>query len=110
MSDLESEILSKMNRRVVKHFLDVLVLLELGTRSLSGYDVISFLHKRFDVLVSSGTVYSCLYYLERRINQGEWVQRKRVYTVTDKGKKTANTLLRMKDKILGLVLNIFIRG
>lgn len=106
---MESEILSKMNRKVVKHFLDVLVLLELRTRSLSGYDVISFLHKRFDVLVSSGTVYSCLYYLEREgLITGEWVQRKRVYTLTDKGKKTANALLRMKDKILGLVLNIFI--
>ena len=76
---------------------------------MSGYDVISYVHKRFDVLVSSGTVYSCLYNLEREgLIRGELIQRKRVYTLTEKGKKTADTLLHMKDKILGLILNIFI--
>lgn len=106
---LESDILRKMHRRIVKNFLDVSVLLELRTSSLSGYDVISLIHKRFNVLVSSGTVYSCLYHLEREgLIDGEWIQRKRVYTLTEKGKKTANALLHMKDKILGLILNLFI--
>lgn len=105
--DLESEILMKMNRRVVTIFLDVLILLKLRNASLSGYDIISYVHKRFDMLISSGTVYSCLYQLERDgLIKGELVQRKRVYMLTEKGSETAKTLLSMRDKILGLVLNI----
>ena len=91
--DLESEILMKMNRRVVTIFLDVLILLKLRNASLSGYDIISYVHKRFDMLISSGTVYSCLYHLERDgLIKGELVQRKRVYMLTEKGRETAKTL------------------
>jgi DNA-binding PadR family transcriptional regulator len=104
---MESEILMKMNRRVVTNFLDVLILLKLRNGSFSGYDTISYIHKRFDMPISSGTVYSCLYHLERDgLIKGELVQRKRVYTLTEKGRETVKTILGMKDKILGLVLNI----
>jgi DNA-binding PadR family transcriptional regulator len=106
---MESEILMKMNRRVVTNFLDVLILLKLRNGSFNGYDIISYIHKRFDMLISSGTVYSCLYHLERDgLIKGELVQRKRVYMLTEKGRETVKTILGMKDKILGLVVNIFI--
>jgi DNA-binding PadR family transcriptional regulator len=106
---LESDILKKMHRRILKNFLDLLILIELEETSLSGYDVISFIHRRFDVLLSSGTVYSCLYFLEREgLIKSEWIRRKRVYELTEKGKQTVKTLLKMKDKILGLVVNLFI--
>jgi len=36
---------------------------ELRNGSLSGYDVISYIHNKFNLLVSSGTVYSLLYSL-----------------------------------------------
>ena len=59
------------------------------------------------MLISSGTVYSCLYHLERDgLIKGELVQRKRVYMLTENGRETVKTILGMKDKILGLVLNI----
>ena len=104
---MESEILMKMNRRAVTNFLDVLILLKLRNSSFSGYDIISYIHKRFDMLISSGTVYSCLYHLERDgLIKGELVQRKRVYMLTENGRETVKTILGMKDKILGLVLNI----
>jgi len=104
---MESEILMKMNRRIVTNFLDVSILLKLRNGSFSGYDIISYIHKRFDMLISSGTVYSCLYHLERDgLIKGELVQRKRVYTLAEKGRETVKTILGMKDKILGLVLNI----
>ncbi|MFZ0965335.1 MAG: hypothetical protein WAN82_01745, partial [Candidatus Bathyarchaeia archaeon] len=62
---MESEILMEMHRRVITNFLDILLLLKLRNGSFSGYDIISYIHKRFDMLISSGTVYSCLYHLER---------------------------------------------
>lgn len=99
----------KLHRRIVVDFLDVLILLKLRNSSFSGYDIISYIHKRFNILISSGTVYSCLYRLERDgLIEGKTGQRKRVYTLTQKGKETIKTMLNMRDKILGLVVNLFI--
>jgi DNA-binding PadR family transcriptional regulator len=93
-------VLKKMHRRLVKTFLDVLVLSELRNGPMSGYDVIAFIHNKFHLLVSSGTVYSLLYSLERDgLIKGEWKQRKRVYTLTEKGKATIRAILNANDKI-----------
>jgi DNA-binding PadR family transcriptional regulator len=98
-----------MHRKIVKTFLDMLILLELRHNSLSDCDVASFINKRFDVTVGAGTIYSCLSYLEREgLVKEENVHRKRVYKLTEEGKRTAENLLKMKEKILGLVVNLFI--
>jgi len=81
-----SVVLKRMHRRIIKTFLDVLVLAELRNGPLSGYDVIAFIHNKFRLLVSSGTVYSLLYALERDgLITGVWNQRKRVYKLTERG-------------------------
>jgi DNA-binding PadR family transcriptional regulator len=105
----DDEILRRMHRRMVRFFLDVLVLSELRNRSLSGYDIISFVHQRFGVLLSPGTAYSCLNFLEREgLIESKWARKKRVYKLTVKGEQTVEALLRMKDRILGLVVNLFL--
>jgi len=107
--DLESEILVEMNKRIVADFLDMLILLKLRNGSLNGYDTVSYIRKRFNTLISSGTVYSCLCRLERdELIKEEGSERKRVFTLTQKGEERVKTLLSMRDKILGLVVNLFI--
>ncbi len=92
--------LKNMHERIVKNFMDIIVLAELRNSSLSGYDVISFIHNKFHLLVSSGTVYSLLYSMERKgLIEGKWNERKRVYKLTDKGEKTINSILSANDKI-----------
>jgi len=60
--------------------MDIIILAELRNEPMSGYDVISFIHNKFHLLVSSGTVYSLLYSLERNdLIKGTWDKRKRVY-------------------------------
>lgn len=87
----------------------MLILMELRKHSMSGYDIIAFVHNKFRMLMSSGTVYSHLYFLERKgLIKGEWAQRKKVYTLTEHGKETANAFLKMKEKVLGLILNLFV--
>jgi len=106
---VESGILNQMHRRMVKNFLDMVILMELRARSMSGYDVISFVHNKFHVLLSSGTVYSNLYFLERNgLIKSEWVQRRRVYVLTEQGEEKVRAFISAKDKILGLFLNLFI--
>ncbi|MEM2118473.1 MAG: PadR family transcriptional regulator [Candidatus Bathyarchaeia archaeon] len=104
---LEGKILKKMHERIIKNFMDIIILAELRNGPLSGYDVISFIHNRFHLLVSSGTVYSLLYSLERNgLIEGTWNERKRVYKLTDKGRKTIDTVLNANDKIKNFITNL----
>jgi len=106
----DSEILAKMHRRVVSNFLDLSILLKLRNGSLSDQDIVSYIHKRFNVIISPGKIYSCMHHLEsQKLIQGKMnPKKKKVYSLTEKGEQTAKTLLSMRDKILGLVLNIFL--
>src|SRR4030043_945164 len=104
---LEGKILKKMHERIIKNFMDIIIMAELRNGPLSGYDVISYIHNKFNPLVSSGTVYSLLYSLERNgLVEGVWEERKRVYKLTQKGEKTINTLLESSDKIKVFMGNI----
>jgi DNA-binding PadR family transcriptional regulator len=104
---IEGRILKKMHERIIKNFMDIIIMTELRNGSLSGYDVISYIHNKFNLLVSSGTVYSLLYSLERNgLVEGVWEERKRVYKLTQKGEKTINTLLEASDKIKVFMANI----
>jgi DNA-binding PadR family transcriptional regulator len=104
---MPSNIVENLRRRTIKNFMDMLVLAELQEKPLSGYDIITLIHKRFNVLVSSGTVYSLLYSLERKgLVTAEMDQRKRVYTLTDKGEKTLETVGRANREINGLVQSL----
>ncbi len=81
--------IEKLRRKLIKRFLDIFLLIELMDAPLSGYDLISIIHNKFNILVSSGTMYSLLYSLERDgLIQGSWEQRRRVYTLTDIGHKS----------------------
>ena len=104
---MEKPILREMQERIVRSFLDVLILAHLRKESKSGYDVIAFIHKKFNMLMSSGTVYSTLYSLERDgLIQSNLTQRKRVYTPTDEGKKIIQVLLNENEKIQQFVVNL----
>jgi DNA-binding PadR family transcriptional regulator len=104
---LEGKILKKMHERIIKNFMDIIILAELRNGPLSGYDVISFIHNKFHLLVSSGTVYSLLYSFERNgLIEGTWNERKRVYQLTEKGRKTIETILSANDKIKNFITGL----
>jgi DNA-binding PadR family transcriptional regulator len=104
---LEGKILKKMHERIIKNFMDIIILAEIRNAPMSGYDVISFVHNKFHLLVSSGTVYSLLYSLERNeLIEGTWNERKRVYKLTDKGRKTIETVLSANDKIKNFITGL----
>ena len=109
-SDLESDFLGiaeKLRRRIIKGFMDILVLKELKNGPLSGYDVIGLIHKRFGILVSSGTVYSLLYSMERDgLVEGVQNQRKRVYTLTEKGEREMKVITKANEEIQDFLRSI----
>lgn len=104
---MTSKIVENLRRRAIKTFMDMLILSELQHKPLSGYDIIGLVHKRFNILVSSGTVYSLLYSLERKgLVTADLYYRKRVYTLTDEGKQTLEIVGRANGEINGLVQNL----
>jgi len=108
---LSTQVLRDVYERIVKNFMDVLVMAELRNNPLSGYDVISLIHKKFNLLVSSGTVYSLLYSLERDgLIEGKLNDRKRVYVLTEKGEKNINAILNANDQIQSIVVDLFKRN
>jgi len=108
---MTSKIVENLRKRTIKTFMDLLILGELQQKPLSGYDIISLINRRFNVLVSSGTVYSLLYSLERKgLIAADPDQRKRVYTITEKGEETLKTVEQANGEINGLVQDLISRN
>ena len=96
--------MESMRERLFKRLIDVFVLVELKKKSMSGYDVLSMLHNKYDVLISPGTVYAMLYSLEREgLIEGKWDERKRVYKITSRGLQS-ETLLKAAAEEMQLLL------
>ncbi len=96
------------NPRGTKSFLDIVIMAKLKTETLSGYDFIAFINKRFNMLISAGTVYSLLYALERKqLIEGSGEERRRIYKLTEKGNETIDIILKDGHQIEGFMSNIF---
>jgi len=89
---LELKVEKHLRKKVGRDFLDLIILSKLGNgEPTSGYDFIGLIHEKYGVIISSGTIYSKLYSLEREgFITGCFNERKRVYKITDLGKKFAN--------------------
>ncbi len=97
-----------MHERIVKSFMDIFILAEMSDGPLSGYDLVGIIHKKFNLLMSSGTIYSILYSLERdELVKGRWTQRRRAYTLTEKGEKTLQNFSETYDTIHGFIVHLF---
>ena len=107
---MDGHIIKEMHGRIVKNFMDLLIMTELRNNPMSGYDVISFIHKKFRLLISSGTVYSLLYSLERDgLIEGNFNNRKRVYVLTEKGEETIQAIQESSQQIQAFMANLFRR-
>lgn len=61
--------------------------------------------------MSSGTVYSLLYLLEREgWVRGVWNQRRRVYELTEKGKEQISVITKANEEMKSFLRNISVLG
>jgi len=84
------ELPSVMRERIVRSFLDVIILKLLQKGPKWGYELIAEIHDKYGVSLSAGTTYPLLYSLEERgLVEGTWETQKkrgrRVYKITQKG-------------------------
>ena len=101
-SALENRTLKKIQRRMTKDFLDMIIMTMLrNSESLGGYEIMELVHSRFGFLMSPGTVYAFVYAMEREgLLKGELIGKKRTYTLTDKGKSTIEIINKSKEELL----------
>jgi DNA-binding PadR family transcriptional regulator len=105
----ETDIVKELEARIVKHFLDVVVLAEIKNKSgLGGYDIIALVHNKFGTLMSSGTVYSVLYAIERR----GWVKglldgRRTGYVLTEKGEEALSAIQKSRNELAEFMKTFF---
>lgn len=70
--------------RLVKHFLDMIILYKLKQDTTHGYDLIKFIHREFGIFLSPGTVYPVLYELEKNgVVRSEMTGKRRMYSLVD---------------------------
>ncbi len=109
MDYVESELLMQMNERIVKNFLDMLILVKLKSGSLSSYELASIFNEKFGGIVDLSLVGSNLNVLEKEgLITCEKAENRMIYALTLKGEKKERAFVNSKDKILGLLLNLFI--
>ncbi|MCW4029751.1 MAG: PadR family transcriptional regulator [Candidatus Bathyarchaeota archaeon] len=93
-----------LKKRVVRDFMDILILNEIKKGMMSGYDVMAYLQKRFGVSLSSGTVYGTLYAMEREnLIEGFLIGNKRVYRITEN--RDTTKLLRAYEPLQDFLRN-----
>jgi predicted transcriptional regulator len=96
----EKAVFNEVEERIVKCSLDFIILKAAKREALSGYNVISLIHRKFGVLLSAGSVYALLYSLERKgLVKAAFNHRARCYSLTEKGKETLNVITSMQDRI-----------
>jgi DNA-binding PadR family transcriptional regulator len=109
VTDLESELLTQMNERIIKNFLDILILVELKRGPLSYGELADVFHKRFSEIVDFTLVDSTLDFLESEdLITSRRAKDRKIYALTKKGEQKVRAFLNSKDKILGLFVNLFI--
>jgi len=102
-----SNLANKLEKRVIQDFMDIYILEEMEKSSLSGYDIIILMQKRFGLMVSSGTVYSLLYSMERNgWIKGVWDERKRVYELTEKAQHEARIIAKVNEGVRNFLRSI----
>lgn len=97
----EKETLMDIKKSVIRNFLDTLILVKLKkNRALNGYEMVRYIQKKYDLVISPSTVYSALYHLERRnLIRAESEENVRFYSLTEKGFAVTKIILDHQKKI-----------
>ena len=78
----------RITEKQVKTFLDIVILAMLNGKPMYGYKVIAAIHREFGVLLSPGSLYPLLHFLEdNKLVESTFDKGKIVYQVTSKGKE-----------------------
>jgi DNA-binding PadR family transcriptional regulator len=110
---VREQIKNKFIERLITKFLDLIIIAHFKQDSFCGYDVIQHVQQIFGVRLSSGTIYSTIYSMERKnLLSGLGLNGKRIYRVTNKGKLHLSVALSPEEmaKFVAKVMEIPMRN
>jgi len=94
--------------RLIREFLDLIILRRLMDASSSGYDVMRYLVRRHIIYLSPGIIYSTLYSLEREgLVEAKSKGKKRLYFISKKGKSIIKEYQGSLDRIIEFAAEFF---
>lgn len=98
-----------LETRVIKEFLDVIMLCELKVKGeLTGYDLAMLEREKFGVSLSPGTVYMTMYAMERRgLISGKPIGKKTAYSLTEKGERALEEIKASGAELVGFMKSVF---
>ena len=100
-------LLRHVKLRIVKDFVDIIILNRLNSVPSSGYDITVYIHEKHEFFISTSNIYSTLYSLERKgFVKGDLTSRKRLYYLTQNGLNYIENVLNNRDDILNLIEKI----
>ena len=97
---MKNGFIDRLRERFLKEFLDVLIIKRIRDKEYGGYDLLSYFHEYFNIMISPGTLYSTLYSLEREgYIEAHDEGRKRVYSLTSEGEGVLKEIDESKDTL-----------
>ncbi len=97
---MQQVMLHPLRMKVLKALLETVIMINLKHESLSGYDLLLTFNDKLGISLSPGTVYAALSNMERDgLISSELQARKRVYGLTDDGKKALEAVLDDVDDL-----------
>ncbi len=93
----------EMSKEMRKGFLKMIVLKIISRKPIHGYDIIHEIEVKTHGhwVPSPGSIYPVLEYLEaKKYISGEDVDRKKVYTITDEGKKALEAIENIRREVI----------
>ncbi len=86
---LRKQLKEEFIQRLTARFLDLIIMGRFRNEPFSNYDAHKFVQDEFGLKISSGTIHSTIYGMERkRLVTSLTMNGKRVYRLTDRGKMT----------------------
>ena len=85
--------------------MDTLILVKIKNNGASnGYQIVRFIQKEYDLMISPSTVYSVLYLLEQRdMIKAKSTNNVRLYSLTEKGSAIIEIIKNHQEKIIDYV-------
>ena len=103
--ELEKKVYDLIQEKIIKQFIDLILLTAFKDRIMGGYDAVVFIKEKYELSVSPGTVYQRLYSMERDgLLTAIPTDDKRTYKLSHLGKGTIDVLSNPKGKVMQFFL------
>ena len=107
--ELEKEVYSFIQDKVIKQFIDLIILSALRNRPMSGYDLIVFIKNKYELKVSPGKVYQHLNIMARDgLLASILTPSKREYELTDLGRKIMEVMENPEGRLVKFLLTLLL--